>query len=218
MTGTGTGGDEVRNAIFINDPGPDIEYLLQVLFGHDFLDRAVAIDAFVLDGYDPVGISCRVIQVVKHHDNGDTHVVVHIAYQFEQFKLMRYIKEGGWFVQEQHPGFLGQVQGDPGALALPAGECGNLPVLKLLHSGKIQSPVNDFPVLFPGAPEHVPVWEASVTNQVPDRESGRGVMTLRQDGQFLRQFASAARMNLFAVEIHRTARGFEEASHCFEHG
>ena len=139
---------------------------------------------------------------MQHHRDGAAALAVEPADQVEHLDLVGEVEERRRLVEQHQVGVLGERHGDPGALALAAGELVDGAVAQVPGVGQPQRlPRRPLVVGRPLA-EPALVRVAAATDQVADEQSVRRDRALGEQGEPLGDLAGGHRVDGLAVQEH----------------
>ena len=125
------------------------------------------------------------------HGNHRYAVVIETLEQLHHFHLMSDVEEACRLIQEEDPGLLGERHGNPGALALPAGEVGKRAGGEEFDIGGFHGPIDRLDIGASEALQDALVGKAAAIDQFADCQVGSAIGRLGEDGELAGNLARA---------------------------
>ena len=123
------------------------------------------------------------VEVVQDDDERVVAPSVQIAAEIEDLELVGDVQEGGGLVEEKQRGLLGQDEGEPGALALTAGELVHPAMGETRDPGGAHGRLDGGVILLRPLPEHALIGESPPADEVAHGDALRAHRALRKQAE-----------------------------------
>ena len=190
----------------------DAEGVADELGGEQLARRSLRDHPAVGEADHRVAVGGGRVEVVQDPADGQPVLDVQAAHERHDLELVAHVEVGRRLVEQQHAGALGERDGQPGALALAAGQRVDEAVGVARGVGDLQRPGDRLAVGGAQAAEAAEVRLAAELDERGDRDAGHRLRALGQQREALGDRAGRERGDVLAVEHDRAGGRAQDAA------